>query len=306
MAENISSVETTGRTDYQAQVPDDEIDLVDLWLFFWEKRKIFFFSAILILVVGIVGFKMFYEQKQVSTVRSLIVLDNKVVDIKAVFGTKAVFGDRVSLSVQLASHIEYVVLPQMALLPEYELVKSYVLATKAIPVAGTNMVEVTNQVSGNDTDDLVKFQSQLVEQIYAELNNSSYSLSGGISSSLASLNSSAARLQHLISALDWEAGLTLDPQDVSYQLFLNQLDARKNGLSKELDDLTISLNELESELTLFKPHIAVKGQVSGKTTGIKPTTAYVLIFVLAFFLAIFIVVGAAFVSKVQARLAGRG
>jgi hypothetical protein len=295
MAGNISPGETAERTDYPAQIPDDEIDLIDLWLFFWGKRKIFFFSAILILVVGIVGFKMFYEQKQVSTVRSLIVLDNKVVG-----------GAPVAFSVQLARRIEYVVLPQMALLPEYELVKSYVLATKAIPVAGTNMVEVTNQVSGNDTDDLVKFQSQLVEQIYAELNNSTYSLSGDISSNLASLNNSAARLQQLISALDREAGLTVDPQDVSYQLFLNQLESRKNGLSKELDDLTISLNDLESALTLFEPHIAVKGQVSSKATGIKPGTAYTLIFVLAVFLAIFIVIGAAFVSKVQDRMAGRG
>jgi hypothetical protein len=295
MAENSSSGETTGRPDYQAQVPNDEIDLVDLWLFFWGKRKIFSFSVILILVVGIVGFKMFYESKQVSTVRSLIVVDNK-----------AVGGASVSLAVQLAQHIEYLVLPQMALLPEYELVKPYILATMATPVEGTNMVEVTNQVPGNDTDDLVKFQSQLVEQIHAELNNSSYSLSGDISSSLASLNNSAARLQQLISALDREAGLTADPQDVSYQLFLNQLEARKEGLSKELDVLTRSLNYLESALTLFKPHIAVKGQVSGKTTGIKPTTAYVLIFVLAIFLAIVIVVGSAFVSKVQDRLAGRG
>jgi hypothetical protein len=300
MAEKTSARESAGSADYQVLIQDDEIDLVDLWLFFWEKRKVFFSAAILILVVGIVGFKVLYEPKQVSIVRSLIVVDNKVVD------TKAVFGDRVSLSVQLARHIEYVVLPQMVSLSEYELVKPYILATKATPVVGTNMVEVTNQVSGNDTDDLAKFQSQLVEQIYAELNNSTYSLSGDISSSLASLNNSAARLQHLISALDREAGLTLDPQDVSYQLFLNQLESRKNGLSKELDGLTISLNDLESELTLFEPHIAVKGQVSSKTVGIKPTTAYVLIFVLAFFLAIFIVVGSAFVSKVQDRLAGRG
>jgi hypothetical protein len=300
MAENSPSGETTGRPDYQAQIPDDEIDLVDLWLFFWGKRKVFFSAAILVLVVGIVSFKMFFEPKQVSIVRSLIVVDNKVVD------TKAVFGARVSLPVQLAKHIEYVVLPQMASLPEYELVKPYILATEASPVKETNMVEVTSQVSGNDTDDLVKFQNQLVEQIYAELNNSSYSLSGEISSSLASLNNSAARLQQLISALDREAGLTADPQDVSYQLFLNQLESRKNGLSKELDDLTILLNDLESELTLFEPNIAVKGQVSSKTVGIKPSTAYALIFVLAVFLSIFIVVGAAFVSKVQDRLAGRG
>ena len=295
MAENSSSVETTARPDNPAQISSDEIDLVGLWLFLWEKRKIFFSSAILILVIGIVGFKVFYESRQVSTVRSLIVIDNK-----------AVGGGPLSLSVQLASHIEYVILPKMALLPDYEFVKSYALATKATPVAGTNMVEVTSQVAGNDTDDLVKFQNQLVGIIYAELNKSSYSLSGDTGSSLASLNVSAVRLQQLISALDRDAGLTADPQDVSYQLFLNQLEARKNGLSKELDDLTISLNDLESALTLFEPHIAVSGQVSSETAGIKPRTAYSLIFMLAIFLALVIVVGSAFVSKVQDRMAGRG
>ena len=301
MTENSSSGQITGRSDYPAQIPDDEIDLVDLWLFFWGKRKLFFVSAILVFVVGIIVFEVFYEPKtdsQVSTVRSLIVLDNKTIG-----------GAPASYSVELSQHIEYVDLPQMASLPEFELVKPYILATKVTPVAGSNMVKVTSQVPGNDTDDLVKFQSQLVEQIYAKLSNSSYSLSGDISSNLVALNSGVARLQQLISVLDREAGLTGDPQDVSYQLFLNQLESRKNGLSQELDDLTISLNKLESALTLFEPHIALKGQVSSETViakKLKSTTANVLIFVLSLFLALFIVVGAAFVSKVQDRMAGRG
>ena len=300
IAEKTSARESAGAPDYQVLVQDDEIDLVDLWLFFWGKRKLFFVSAILSFVVGIIVFEVFYEpekESQVSTVRSLIVLDNKTIG-----------GAPASFSVQLSRHIEYVDLPRMASLPEFELVKPDIMATKVTPVAGSNMVEVTSQVPGNDTDDLVKFQSQLVEQVYAKLSNSSYSLSGGISNSLFSLNNSTARLQQLISALDREAGLTLDPQDVSHQLLINQLEARKNGLSKELDDLTISLNKLESALTLFEPHIALKGQVSSETVSSKSksTTAYVLIFMLAFFLALFIVVGAAFVSKVQARLAGRG
>jgi hypothetical protein len=206
----------------------------------------------------------------------------------------------------LAKRIEYIDLPRIAAEQENNQIKPIILATKAVPIKGTNMVEITSEVPDGAISDVTKFQNQLVEKIYAELKNSSYSLSGDISNSLASLNNSAARLQRLISALDREAGLTLDPQDVSYQLFLNQLDARKNGLSKELDGLTISLRDLESDLTLFEPHIAVKGQVSSKTVGLKPRIAYVLIFVLAVFLAIFIVAGAAFVSKVQDRMAGRG
>jgi hypothetical protein len=113
-------------------------------------------------------------------------------------------------------------------------------------------------------------------------------------------------LQKSINAIDREAELTGEPREVSYQLFLNQLRERKSGLSKELDSLSIELNYLESVLPSFEPRILVKGQVSGKTVGMKSSTAYSLIIVLAFFLAIFIVVGAAFVSKVQDRMAGRG
>jgi hypothetical protein len=297
MAEKTSPRESAGLPDYQVLVQDDEIDLVDLWLFFWDQRKIFFASAILIAVVGVVGFKMFYQPKQVSIVRSIIVVDNKVMGqaVAPVFSSDA-----------LAKRIEYVDLPQIASLPKYELIKPYILATKATPVAATNMVEITSEIPGNDAAEVTKFQSQLVEQIYSELSNSSYSLTGDIGSSLVTLKRSVTSLQQWINAISREAELTGEPRDVSYQLFLNQLRERKNGLSKELDSLSMELNYLESALPSFEPRILVKGQVSGKTVGLKSSTAYSLIIILAFFLAISIVVGVAFVSKVQDRMAGSG
>ena len=296
MAEKTPARESAGSPDYQVLVQDDEIDLVDLWLFFWDQRKVFFSSAILIAVVGIVGFMMFYQPKQVSIVRSIIVVDNTVMGqaVKPVISLAA-----------LAKRIEYVDLPQLASLPEYELIKPYILATKAMPVAAINMVEITSEIPGNDTVEVTKFQSQLVEQIYSELSNSSYSLSGDIGSSLVALKRSVTSLQQSIYAMDREAELTGEPRDVSYQLFLNQLRERKSGLSKELDSLSMELNYLESALPSFEPRILVKGQVSGKTVGIKSSTAYSLIIVLALFLAIFIVVAAAFASKVRARMAER-
>ena len=296
MADNKSAGEPAELPDFQALVPNDEIDLVDLWLFFWDQRKIFLFSAILIVVVGIAGFKISYDPKQVSMVRSLIVVDNKVMGQAA---------EPVLSSAALAKRIEYVNLPQIAALPEYELIKTYILATKATPVEGTNIIQITSEIGGNDTDDLKKFQNQLVEQIYAELENSSYSLSGDIGGSLDLLNRSVTRLRQLIRGLDPEAGLTVESRDVSYQLLLNQLGERNNAVSKELDNLSIELNYLESALRSVEPRILAKGQVSGNTVGIKPSTAYRLIIVLAFFLAIFIVVGVAFISKVQDRMAGR-
>ena len=70
--ENPSARNSAGLPDYQAQVPNDEIDLVDFWLYFWDQRKIFCFSMTLIVVVGMVYFEMLYESKQVVSVRSII------------------------------------------------------------------------------------------------------------------------------------------------------------------------------------------------------------------------------------------
>ncbi len=296
MIENTSARESAGPPEHQVLVQNDEIDLVDLWLFFWGQRKIFFSSTILVVVVGIVGFMMFYEPRQVSMVRSLIEVDDRAMDQAAA---------PVLSSAALAKRIEYVNLPQLAALPEYELIKPYILETNTIPVEGTDIVQITSEITGNDTVDLKKFQSQLVEQIYTELSNSSYSLSGKFGDRLEMLNRSVTRLRQLIRGLDREAGLITEPRDVSYQLFLNQLGERKIAVSNELDDLSLELSYLESVFRSVEPSILVRAEVSSKTVGIKPSTAYSLIILLAIFLAIFIVVGAAFMSKVQKRMAGR-
>ena len=110
----------------------------------------------------------------------------------------------------------------------------------------------------------------------------------------------------MTSEIDREFELSKSWLAASNSSLRNQLYDRKNYLTTELGRLSTDVNYLESTLSNFEPSILIKGQVSSKIIGIKPRTAYSLIFVLAIFLALVIVVGSAFVSKVQDRLAGRG
>jgi hypothetical protein len=297
MSEKSSARESAGLPDYQASVQSDEIDLVGLWLFFWDQRKMFFSSVILIAVVGIVGFKMFYEPKSVSIVHSIIGSHGVVVGGEIV----------TTLSPDtLAKQIEYVDLPRIASEQEYNQIKSIIMATKAVPIKGTNMVEITSEVPNSAISDVTKFQDQLVEELYSQLKDSWYSSSGDVSGTIYSLNRSVISLRRLMSELDQELRADAESQDSSSQSLRTQPGQRRNYITTELDSLSIDLKYLESALTSPEPRILVRGQVSGKTVGMKSSTAYSLIIVLAFFLAIFIVVGAAFVSKVQDRMAGRG
>ena len=295
VTEDASTRESAGLHDYQTMIRDDEIDLVDLWLFFWGRRKLFVSSAILIAMVGIVGFKLFFESKQVQIVHSIIEVQSVVVDGKIV----------TTLSPDnLAKRINYVDLPRIASEQEYNHIKPIVLATKAAPINKTNMVQITSEVPGSSIGDVTKFQDQLVEEIYSELIGSSYSLSGDISGRIYSLNRSVISLQRVTSDLDLWPGA--ETQDAASQSFRDQLDRRKKQITTELDSLSIDLKYIESTMPKVEPRILVKGQISDKTVGMKSSTAYSLIIFLAFFLAIFIVVGATFVAKVQDRMAGRG
>jgi len=289
-----SGGELAGSPGHRALEQSDEIDLVDLWLFFWDQRKTFLSSALLIAVVGIVGFRLVYEPK--SIVHSIIEAQSVVVDGKIV----------ATLSADtLVKRLEYVDLPRLASQPEYKQIKPVILATKAVPVNGTNMVEITSETPDSAIGDVAKFQGELIEAIRSELEDSPYSLSGDISDRIYSLNRSVISLQRLISELDRELGVGAESQDLSGQSLWNQLDQRKNHMTTELGSLSRDLEYLESALLIVEPRILVRGQVSSKTGGIQSSTAYSLIIVMALFSAIFIVVAAAFVSKVQARMAER-
>ena len=289
-----SGVELAGSPGHRALEQSDEIDLVDLWLFFWDQRKTFLSSALLIAVIGIVGFRLVYEPK--SIVHSIIEAQSAVVGGKIV----------ATLSADtLVKRLEYVDLPRLASQPEYKQIKPVILATKAVPVNGTNMVEITSETPDSALSDVAKFQGELIEAIRSELEDSPYSLSGDISDRIYSLNRSVISLQRLISELDRELGVGAESQDLSGQSLWNQLDQRKNHMTTELGSLSRDLEYLESALLIVEPRILVRGQVSSKTGGIQSSTAYSLIIVMALFSAIFIVVAAAFVSKVQARMAER-
>ena len=291
-----SGVDLAGSPGHRALEQSDEIDLVDLWLFFWDQRKTFLSSALLIAVVGIVGFSLVYDPKPVSIVHSIIEAQSVVVDGKIV----------ATLSADtLVKRLEYVDLPRLASQPEYKQIKPVILATKAVPVNGTNMVEITSETPDSAIGDVAKFQGELIEAIRSELEDSPYSLSGDISDRIYSLNSTVISLQRLISELDRELGIGAESQDLSGQSLWNQLDQRKNHMTTELGSLSRDLEYLESALLIVEPRILVRGQVSSKTGGIQSSTAYSLIIVMALFSAIFIVVAAAFVSKVQARMAER-
>ena len=289
-----SGVELAGSPGHRALEQSDEIDLVDLWLFFWDQRKTFLSSALLIAVIGIVGFRLVYEPK--SIVHSIIEAQSAVVGGKIV----------ATLSADtLVKRLEYVDLPRLASQPEYKQIKPVILATKAVPVNGTNMVEITSETPDSAIGDVAKFQGELIEAIRSELEDSPYSLSGDISDRIYSLNRSVISLQRLISELDQELGVGAESQGLSGQSLWNQLDQRKNHMTTELGSLSRDLKYLESALLIVEPRILVRGQVSSKTGGIQSSTAYSLIIVMALFSAIFIVVAAAFVSKVQARMAER-
>src|SRR5210317_1398897 len=152
-----SGVELAGSPGHRALEQSDEIDLVDLWLFFWDQRKTFPSSALLIAVIGIVGFSLVYEPK--SIVHSIIEAQSVVVDGKIV----------ATLSADtLAKRIEYADLPRLASQPEYKQIKAIILATKAVPVNGTNMVEITSETPDSALSDVAKFQGELIEAIRSE------------------------------------------------------------------------------------------------------------------------------------------
>jgi len=297
MADNTLVKESAGQPDYPGSLQVDEIDLVDLWLLFWAHRKLFFSSAIMIAVLGIVYFEAIYEPKQVSTVRSIIEIQSNVMD-----GTMVTILSPVSL----AKRIEYVDLPEISLAPEYKTIRPYIMATVANPVGETNIIEIVSVVPESATVDVSKFQTQLVEQIYSENKDSSHPLSEYLADKFVSLNKGVSRMQQLMSELDQELRPVANSQGVSNQSFRNQLDSWKNGLAAELNSLSIDIKYLESVASKFEVRILVRGRVSSGSVVINTSKAYTLTFVLAFVLAIFIVIVVAFASKVKDRMAGRG
>jgi hypothetical protein len=228
VTEDASTRESAGLHDYQTMIRDDEIDLVDLWLFFWSRRKLFVSSTILIAMVGIVVFEMYYGPRQVTMVHSVIGLQNAVVNGKVV---STVTPDA------LAKRIEYIDLPRIAAEQENNQIKPMILATKAVPIKGTNMVEITSEAPDSAISDVTKFQGQLVEEINLELRGLSYSLSGDISDRMYSLNRSVISLKRLTSELNLGLWPGVEEQDSSSQSFRDQPGQRKKQITTELDSL---------------------------------------------------------------------
>jgi len=290
---NAPSKDSIASPDYQISRQGDEIDLIDLFLFFWMRRKLFLSAAVLIAVVGIIGFEVLNKSKSVSIVQS-------VVEVR-----RSVKGAPVVTPQALAKRVDYVDLPQFSSAPEYASIRSHILSTTSEPIANTDMIEITSVVPNSVSADVVKFHERLVERISADVTFPSIPIAEDISDRLAALKESIAQLQEMIKKQGQQMSPGEKSQSPSNKAFLQQLTRQGNDLKREQNALSVKFSSLVSVLSNNQLRILARGRVSTKAVGMTTSKAYAMIIMLAVFGAIFIIAGTAFVAKVRERMAGR-
>jgi len=292
---NTTQKDSIKPSEHRISTQSDEIDLVDLFLFFWDRRRLFLSSMMLIAVVGIIGFEVLDQSQSVSTVQS-------VVEVR-----RSAKGTSVVTPKALARRIVYVDLPQLSSAPEYDSIRSHILATTSEAIAHTNMVEITSVVSNSDPVDIVKFHERLIERISADVTFPSIPVAEEISHQLDVLKESIARLQQMIIKRGQQVGTGAKKQDRSSRVFLRQIEFQGNHLKNIQNSLFPKFRHLVSGLSNNEFRVLVRGRVSTESIeGVKASTAYVLIIVFAVFAAVLIIAVRAFVQKVMERMAGRG
>jgi hypothetical protein len=282
---------------YDVDDRSDEIDLVDLWIFFWKRKSLFLSSAILVTIVGIVSFEMLYAPKQSSTVRSLVEVSE--ISVGSFNATNA-------YSAAVARRIAFVDLPGYASEKQFEDISSYVLSTTVSEIQGTSLIEILTNAPAETVTEVSRFHDRITSQMISNLNNSPYVLEGSLREQLVALDNGVRRLKILLN--DFSPGIRRDDDalSLSKQAGSTSADMRLDTIMLEIDGISAKLKSMEANLPTINPRVVVVGSVSEKVSGIKKSTAYALIILLALFLALLVVAGSAFAARVKERMAVRG
>jgi len=272
---------------------DDEIDLVDLWIFFWDRRKLFLISAMLVVIVGITGFELLYTPKRVAAVRSLMETRDIAVDTRA------------SAPAYLAAYIQrlkIVDLPRLASAKEFSRVRPYLLASSIIVMNGTEFIEVVTNAPASAAADVSRFHNELTAHMASEIQSPVYSK---LYVRVASANREMELLRAKLIALQQEVTSETAAQTSSSYPKQNDISKKLGSMMVQIDGISKDLDVVTRSFQHFTPRVLIAASVAEKSTGIKKSTAYTLIVLLAMFLGIFVVIGDSFVARVRERMESR-
>ena len=290
--ENPGTNERSYLAGYVEQRPEDEIDLVDLWIVMWSHRKLFLSSAILVVVIGILCFELFYSPKSISTVRSIIEIESIILD-----------GNRISILDPgvLTKRIEIAKLPRFSSLSEFQQIKPSILTTTASP--GSNIVEIGSKLPTGDMVDLSRFHGQLVDEILMELNASAQLLKAGIQESLFSVKSRIVSLKGMLITLEQGSSDGVNSGETSNRLKQEEIALRRSNFESEIEILTERMKYLETTLSKTGSRVLLKAGVQENSKGLAKPVAYTMILILSLILALFVTMGVIFARKVKERMA---
>ena len=290
------SGQVAGSSEFDTSRHSDEIDLIDLWIFFWNRRKVFASSVILIAILGIVCFELVYVPKEISSVHSMIEVHE---------GLPNQANAVIAFTGMLARRMNIVDLPRHASAQEFDAVRSYVLSSSVGAIPGTSFIEIVTNTPAGSIDGVVKFHRSLLAQIVTKLENTPFHLNDDLENKSESINRGVIRLRSLMRDLD-----DLLRRDDNTQLFSSpsiqdDVNTRLTLLTAQIDELSQSVSTLDLGQQKVHPRVLAAASVSQKTAGLKKSVAYVLICLLAVFLAIIIIVGSTFAAKVKERMSVR-
>ncbi len=306
MAGSTSARESAGPPDYQASVQDDEIDLVDLLLFFWGRRKVFISSAILFCVIGIAGFEMLYVSKQIVTVRSII----EVQELQL---------GQTNVTIQYAQavsrRIEQVDLPRVASIGEFEPIKSHLMSTSIKPIKETSLVELVTIAPAGLGTEVSRFHVQLTEQIVSGLKTSSCELNADLTSSCElnadlhdqynELEGGVARMQDMMEGLKAAVSRNAAAQNMSSQPDQVEINIKLGDLSTQVLKTQQDIKNMDLILRDINPRVLDVASLTEETVGRKKSVVYSLIIMLSVFAGIVVILIDSFASRVKERVAGR-
>ncbi len=295
-AGNSPTGESAGPPDYQASIRDDEIDLVDLWLLFWSRRKVFLSTAILLVVIGIAGLEMLTVSKKVVTVRSIIevqvlLLGETNVTIRYVEA--------------LSKRIKQADLPRVASFEEFKPIKSHLMSSSINPIEGTSLIELVTIAPASLSAEVSRFHFQMTEHIVSELESSSRELNASLRKRFNELKGGVALMQGKMEGLAVALGRNAVAQTSSNQPGQIEINIKMADLSSQIFETAKNLDSLGLILRDINPRVLEVASLSERTVAVNKSTAYSLIIILAVFAGIFVILVESFASRVRDRVAGR-
>jgi hypothetical protein len=296
VTENTSVRESAGLPDYRTSIPDGEIDLVDLWLFFWGRRKLFVSSAILFAVIGIAGFEMLYVSKQMVTVRSVIEVQELLLG-------------QTDVTIQYANafskRIKHADLPRVASIEEFKPIKSHLMSTSINPIKGTSLIELVTVAPVGLSTEVSRFHVQLTEKIVSELKSSSRELNADLHYQFNELGGGVAQMQDMMEGLKAVVRRNAAVQNLSNQPNQIEINVKMGDLSAQLIETAKGLKVLGLMLRDINPRALDVASISERSIGMKKPIAYSLIIILSIFAGIVVILVDSFASRVKDRVAGR-